>query len=92
MAQHEGLFPDPGKNMGVSTDYTGVSTDFGTGAGRDADAGPGPGGHPTVVVEQGRFCFARCGCGWRGPARRARSQARTDGSAHEGSARHADTG
>ncbi|MFJ9423326.1 hypothetical protein [Streptomyces sp. NPDC101249] len=44
-------------------------------------------GHPTVIVEQGRFCFARCGCGWRGPARRARSQARTDGATHEGSTR-----
>ncbi|MGJ3560146.1 hypothetical protein ACR6C2_22335 [Streptomyces sp. INA 01156] len=34
--------------------------------------------HRTTTSEQGRFCVARCLCGWRGPARRARSQARTD--------------
>ncbi|MER6532427.1 hypothetical protein ABT215_01125 [Streptomyces sp900105755] len=39
-------------------------------------------GHHTSVVEQGRFCFVRCTCGWRGPARRARSLARTDGEGH----------
>ncbi|MEU5797213.1 hypothetical protein E2C11_14825 [Streptomyces lavendulae] len=39
--------------------------------------------HLTTTTEQGRFCVARCTCGWRGPARRARSQARTDASAHE---------
>ncbi|MEV5527675.1 hypothetical protein [Streptomyces prunicolor] len=38
--------------------------------------------HRTTTVEQGPFCFARCVCGWRGPARRARSQARTDASGH----------
>jgi len=38
--------------------------------------------HRTTTVEQGRFCFARCSCGWRGPARRARSQARTDAEGH----------
>ncbi|WP_395576671.1 hypothetical protein [Streptomyces sp. BK79] len=38
--------------------------------------------HLTTTVEQGRFCLARCVCGWRGPARRARSQARTDARAH----------
>ncbi|MEV8037108.1 hypothetical protein ACFYW8_11545 [Streptomyces sp. NPDC002742] len=38
--------------------------------------------HRTTTVEQGPFCLARCTCGWRGPARRARSQARTDGAAH----------
>ncbi|MBC2865721.1 hypothetical protein [Streptomyces mexicanus] len=38
--------------------------------------------HRTVTVEQGRFCLARCSCGWRGPARRARSLARTDAEAH----------
>ncbi|MFG2793857.1 hypothetical protein [Streptomyces sp. NPDC048419] len=38
--------------------------------------------HRTTTVEQGRFCFARCSCGWRGPARRARSQARTDADGH----------
>ncbi|MET7484791.1 hypothetical protein [Streptomyces sp. NPDC005538] len=49
------------------------------------DALEAPPGHPehhTTTVEQGPFCFARCVCGWRGPARRARSQARTDGSGH----------
>ncbi|MFF3613841.1 hypothetical protein [Streptomyces sp. NPDC002580] len=39
-------------------------------------------GHLTTTIEQGPFCLARCVCGWRGPARRARSQARTDGAAH----------
>ncbi|WP_194859171.1 hypothetical protein [Streptomyces sp. SUK 48] len=43
---------------------------------RDAD-------HLTTTTEQGRFCVARCTCGWRGPARRARSQARTDATRHE---------
>ncbi|WP_420034768.1 hypothetical protein ACN2WE_21940 [Streptomyces sp. cg28] len=38
--------------------------------------------HATTVVEQGRFCLARCSCGWRGPARRARSRARTDAQEH----------
>ncbi|MEU4033579.1 hypothetical protein [Streptomyces collinus] len=38
--------------------------------------------HLTTTIEQGRFCVARCVCGWRGPARRARSQARTDAQAH----------
>ncbi|MGW3814935.1 hypothetical protein [Streptomyces sp. NPDC005046] len=38
--------------------------------------------HLTTTIEQGRFCLARCNCGWQGPARRARSQARTDGVAH----------
>ncbi|WP_189856206.1 hypothetical protein [Streptomyces poonensis] len=37
--------------------------------------------HPTTV-EQGRFCLARCTCGWRGPARRARSRARADAAEH----------
>ncbi|MDF3300322.1 hypothetical protein P3H78_17205 [Streptomyces sp. K1PA1] len=46
--------------------------------------GPGPydGEHRTTTVEQGRFCLARCTCGWRGPARRARSLARTDAEEH----------
>ncbi|UUU23198.1 hypothetical protein [Streptomyces sp. DSM 40750] len=39
--------------------------------------------HRTTTVEQGRFCVARCTCGWRGPARRARSLARTDAAGHE---------
>ncbi|MFE2098981.1 MULTISPECIES: hypothetical protein [unclassified Streptomyces] len=38
--------------------------------------------HLTTTMEQGRFCVARCTCGWRGPARRARSQARTDAEGH----------
>ncbi|MFG2803396.1 hypothetical protein [Streptomyces pseudovenezuelae] len=38
--------------------------------------------HRTQMVEQGRFCLARCTCGWRGPARRARSQARADAAGH----------
>ncbi|MFD7711907.1 hypothetical protein ACFV6E_10020 [Streptomyces sp. NPDC059785] len=40
--------------------------------------------HRTTTVEQGRFCLARCSCGWRGPARRARSLARTDAEKHAG--------
>ncbi|WP_225833872.1 hypothetical protein [Streptomyces sp. NK08204] len=38
--------------------------------------------HLTTTSEQGRFCVAHCTCGWRGPARRARSQARTDAADH----------
>ncbi|MCX4881847.1 MULTISPECIES: hypothetical protein [unclassified Streptomyces] len=38
--------------------------------------------HRTTTVEQGRFCMARCSCGWRGPARRARSLARSDAEGH----------
>ncbi|WP_179120181.1 hypothetical protein [Streptomyces tsukubensis] len=38
--------------------------------------------HRTTTVEHGPFCTARCVCGWRGPARRARSKAREDASAH----------
>ncbi|MFF1683148.1 hypothetical protein [Streptomyces sp. NPDC058256] len=38
--------------------------------------------HRTTTVEQGRFCLARCTCGWRGPARRARSLARADAEGH----------
>ncbi|SEE10800.1 hypothetical protein SAMN05216489_05530 [Streptomyces sp. 3213] len=38
--------------------------------------------HRTTLIEQGPFCFGRCICGWRGPARRARSQARTDSAGH----------
>ncbi|MEU4652339.1 hypothetical protein AB0G32_00060 [Streptomyces sp. NPDC023723] len=40
--------------------------------------------HTTTTVEQGPFCSARCSCGWRGPARRARSLARTDAREHAG--------
>ncbi|MFJ8083306.1 hypothetical protein ACIQ6Y_22210 [Streptomyces sp. NPDC096205] len=39
--------------------------------------------HRTTTVEQGPFCVARCSCGWRGPARRARSLARTDAARHQ---------
>jgi hypothetical protein len=38
--------------------------------------------HRAWTVEQGRFCLARCTCGWRGPARRARSLARRDAEGH----------
>ncbi|MFD9881977.1 hypothetical protein ACFWZT_10975 [Streptomyces alboflavus] len=38
--------------------------------------------HRTSTVENGPFCAARCTCGWRGPARRARSRARTDAADH----------
>ncbi|MEV7284638.1 hypothetical protein AB0O01_08780 [Streptomyces sp. NPDC093252] len=38
--------------------------------------------HSISMVEQGPFCVARCSCGWRSPARRARSLARTDAAAH----------
>ncbi|MET7798166.1 hypothetical protein [Streptomyces decoyicus] len=38
--------------------------------------------HATSTAESGSFCTARCTCGWRGPARRARSQARTDAERH----------
>ncbi|MDG4860860.1 hypothetical protein P8605_22280 [Streptomyces sp. T-3] len=43
---------------------------------------PPRGEHLTTTVEQGRFCVAHCTCGWRGPARRARSRARTDAEEH----------
>ncbi|WUB72519.1 hypothetical protein OG734_21715 [Streptomyces sp. NBC_00576] len=43
-----------------------------------------PDEHSVSMVEHGPFCFARCVCGWRGPARRARSLARTDGKGHVG--------
>ncbi|MDQ0812590.1 hypothetical protein QFZ63_004304 [Streptomyces sp. B3I7] len=43
---------------------------------------PSPALHRTTTVEQGRFCAAHCTCGWRGPARRARSLARTDAENH----------
>lgn len=38
--------------------------------------------HRTSTTERGSFCSARCTCGWRGAARRARSQARTDAERH----------
>ncbi|WP_199809854.1 MULTISPECIES: hypothetical protein [unclassified Streptomyces] len=39
--------------------------------------------HRTTTSEKGRFCMAICTCGWRGPARRARSQARSDAEKHQ---------
>ncbi|MCC5481023.1 hypothetical protein ACFV2N_38950 [Streptomyces sp. NPDC059680] len=54
-----------------------------TEAPQDGPEHPRPGQqHLVTTTEQGRFCLARCSCGWRGPARRARSQARTDAEAH----------
>ncbi|MFJ7078006.1 hypothetical protein [Streptomyces sp. NPDC098781] len=38
--------------------------------------------HRTSMVEKGPFCSAHCTCGWRGPARRARSLARADAEGH----------
>ncbi|MGI5339351.1 hypothetical protein ACQEVS_19180 [Streptomyces sp. CA-181903] len=38
--------------------------------------------HHVSTGERGAFCSARCTCGWLGPARRARSQARTDADGH----------
>ncbi|GHC59012.1 hypothetical protein GCM10010349_27440 [Streptomyces flavofungini] len=49
--------------------------------GRVAEQRP-PEPHRTSTVENGPFCAARCTCGWRGPARRARSRARTDAADH----------
>ncbi|WP_164555521.1 MULTISPECIES: hypothetical protein [unclassified Streptomyces] len=48
----------------------------------EQDEEPPPGRHVTTTTEQGPFCLARCTCGWRGPARRARSQARKDAKNH----------
>ncbi|MFJ4619831.1 hypothetical protein [Streptomyces sp. NPDC088812] len=51
---------------------------------QDSEA-PSPTGeelHRTTTVERGPFCLAHCSCGWRGPARRARSLARTDAEGH----------
>ncbi|WP_169801317.1 hypothetical protein [Streptomyces kanamyceticus] len=42
-----------------------------------------PAAHRTTTVEKGRFIAAHCTCGWRGPARRARSKARLDATEHE---------
>ncbi|MEU3713284.1 hypothetical protein [Streptomyces catenulae] len=38
--------------------------------------------HHTSTSERGSFISAGCTCGWRGAARRARSQARTDAERH----------
>ncbi|MEO3766346.1 hypothetical protein [Streptomyces sp. B8F3] len=50
------------------------------GAGSDGPYGGGT--HRTSTAEQGAFAYARCTCGWTGPARRARSRARTDAADH----------
>ncbi|MEU5430515.1 hypothetical protein AB0H73_33625 [Streptomyces olivoreticuli] len=42
--------------------------------------------HSTSTSETGSFCSARCTCGWRGPARRARSLAREDALSHTATA------
>ncbi|WP_157868569.1 hypothetical protein [Streptomyces caatingaensis] len=47
---------------------------------------PPDGEHRTTTGERGAFCAARCTCGWLGPARRARSQARSDAEAHRAQA------
>ncbi|MEV6592810.1 hypothetical protein AB0N36_33415 [Streptomyces acidicola] len=39
----------------------------------EQDESAPPQEHRTTTVDQGRICVARCTCGWRGPARRARS-------------------
>ncbi|WP_075017507.1 hypothetical protein [Actinacidiphila rubida] len=43
------------------------------------------GEHRTTVAERGAFASARCSCGWKGPARRARERARRDAQEHQGS-------
>ncbi|MBC9728117.1 hypothetical protein [Streptomyces sp. TRM68367] len=43
---------------------------------------PVAGEHRTTTIEKGAFSAAHCTCGWRGPARRARSQARADATSH----------
>ncbi|MEV6671795.1 hypothetical protein [Streptomyces sp. NPDC051162] len=50
-----------------------------------AAAGPSA-AHSTSTGETGSFCSARCTCGWRGPARRARSLAREDAASHTATA------
>ncbi|WP_407560189.1 hypothetical protein [Streptomyces sp. 184] len=49
---------------------------------RDPGGSRRRGAHRTSTAEQGSFSFARCTCGWTGPARRARSRARADAAAH----------
>ena len=50
--------------------------------GAGADGPYGARSHRTSTAEQGAFAFARCSCGWTGPARRARSRARADAADH----------
>jgi hypothetical protein len=59
----------------------------GGGAGAAGGGGGGAGGgggsaHAISVVERGSFAVARCSCGWKGPARRARDRARRDATDH----------
>ncbi|MEU6175081.1 hypothetical protein ABZ832_24640 [Streptantibioticus parmotrematis] len=39
--------------------------------------------HRTHTAERGSFAYARCTCGWSGPARRARDRARQDADEHQ---------
>lgn len=48
----------------------------------DPHPDPDPADHRTRVVERGSFASARCDCGWKGPARRARDRARRDAQSH----------
>ncbi|MEU5419983.1 hypothetical protein [Streptomyces sp. NPDC020667] len=48
----------------------------------DTAAAPLSAAHSTSTSETGSFCSAHCTCGWRGPARRARSLAREDATSH----------
>ncbi|MFJ2636626.1 hypothetical protein ACIO6U_32385 [Streptomyces sp. NPDC087422] len=57
-----------------------VTASAGTPSGTPADAPDG--GHRTSIVERGSFAVARCSCGWKGPARRARDRARRDAEEH----------
>ncbi|WP_202239701.1 hypothetical protein [Actinacidiphila reveromycinica] len=50
--------------------------------GSSSGDGRGDGGHEVTVVERGAFAVARCTCGWKGPARRARDRARRDAATH----------
>ncbi|MCK1798231.1 hypothetical protein MTQ01_19810 [Streptomyces sp. XM4193] len=43
-----------------------------------------PSEHQLATAENGPFTHACCSCGWRGPARRARSKARDDAQEHVG--------
>ncbi|AXK35424.1 hypothetical protein DVA86_25005 [Streptomyces armeniacus] len=52
--------------------------------GPEATAAQDEAAHDTTTVEHGAFSHARCGCGWRGPARRSRDRARSDATAHRG--------
>jgi hypothetical protein len=55
----------------------------GGGGGAGGTAGGGGGSaHAISVVERGSFAVARCSCGWKGPARRARDRARRDATDH----------